>query len=186
MDFRKVVLIFLSVLFSINTSLVFGEEPNTENVTKSFVLASTKNSLNSLPANFEKQASFTVPLISQKELLLFIYRFIHSYEDGDLVQFISLFDQNALTEDRTGKTEIRVEYKNLFDNSNARRFTLGNIEWRLNGNKATGIGYFEVQIWPQENKLPKTFKGELILSVYKKETKELVITELYHKYQGVF
>jgi len=88
-----------------------------------------------------------------------------------------------LTEDGTGKTEIRVEYKNLFEHSNARRFTLGNIEWRLNGNKATGIGYFEVQIWPhEENKLPSIFKGELILSVYKTKTKELVITELYHKY----
>ena len=185
MRFYKVLLIFLSVLLSTTSArYVFADEHKPENVTESFLLlTSTKDSFNNLPANIEIQSDLSAPLISQKDLLLLIYRFIHSYEDGDLIQFISLLDQNALTEDRTGKTEIKVEYKSLFDNTNARRFTLGNIDWQLNGNKATGIGYFEVQIWPQEkNELPRTFKGELILSGYKKKTRELIITELYHKY----
>lgn len=120
--------------------------------------------------------------INQRELALFIFKFIRSYEDGNLFQFMNLFDNFAKTDDRSNKDGIRDDYKDLFEKSAARRFTLGDLAWKYENNTAKGSGFFEVQIWPRGSNQHKIFTGEITISVEKWDSRGLVITELYHKF----
>lgn len=120
--------------------------------------------------------------ISKRELSLFIFKFIRSYESGNLFQFMGLFDEFAVTEDRTDRNGIAEDYKDLFEKSAARRFVIGDLDWKIEGAKAMGNGFFEVQIWPQGSDGYKTFTGELSISVYKKPNAGLLISELFHNF----
>ncbi len=122
------------------------------------------------------------PKISQRELALLIFRFIRSYEDGNLFQFMRLFSKNAKTEDRSDRLSIEADYKDLFRKSAARRFILGNLDWKYDNDTAKGNGFFEVKIWPKGGDQFKTFTGEVTIEVLKTEAEGLVITGLFHQF----
>jgi len=121
-------------------------------------------------------------VINQRDLSLFVFRFIRTYEDGNLFQFMRLFDLDAKTEDRSGRDGIREDYKDLFEKSAARRFTLGDLDWVYSGGSAKGTGFFEVQIWPEGSDKHKVFTGELTMAVHKGKSTGIQITELYHNF----
>jgi len=128
-------------------------------------------------------SSFTKkPRITQRELALFIFRFIRSYEDGNLFQFMRLFSENATTEDRSDRFSIEADYRDLFRKSAARRFILGDLDWKYKNNTAKGYGFFEVKIWPKGDDQFKKFTGEVTIEVLKSEKDGLLITGLYHKF----
>ncbi len=120
--------------------------------------------------------------ISQRELALFLIQFIRSYEDGDLLQFMRLFSENAKIENRMDRKGIEEDYKDLFNKSVARRFILGDLKWEHNNDKAEGEGFFEVKIWPKGGNNFKTFTGEVMIEVLKTKTNQLVITGLFHRF----
>ncbi len=122
------------------------------------------------------------PRISQRELALLIFRFIRSYEDGNLFQFMRLFSENAKTEDNSTRLSIEADYKDLFSKSAARRFILGDLDWKYNNDVAEGNGFFEVKIWPKGGDQFKTFTGEVTITVLKTEAEGLVITGLFHNF----
>lgn len=128
------------------------------------------------------ESLITRPKISQRELALLIFRFIRSYEDGNLFQFMRLFSEYAKTEDNSNRLSIEADYKDLFRKSAARRFILGDLDWKYNNAVAEGNGFFEVKIWPKGGNQFKTFTGEVTITVLKTEAEGLLITGLYHSF----
>ncbi len=93
-----------------------------------------------------------------------------------------LFSENAKTEDNSTRLSIEADYKDLFSKSAARRFILGDLDWKYNNDVAEGNGFFEVKIWPKGGDQFKTFTGEVTITVLKTEAEGLVITGLFHNF----
>jgi uncharacterized protein (TIGR02246 family) len=72
--------------------------------------------------------------------------FVDSYEHGRLDAFAALFDDDADTNLRHGRTAIRNEYDELFRLSSWRRMQLTRIHWRRAGDKAYAKGEIAVRI----------------------------------------
>jgi CheY-like chemotaxis protein len=117
--------------------------------------------------------------VSQAELAALIKRFIFVYEAGDINQFLTLFDQNVRTNDRSTKEGLREDYEGLFNTTDLRQMTLGNVAWELRDNKADGWGNFEVKVRKKGEGQIKAFTGSLTFHVVKNDGR-LVIKQLYH------
>lgn len=117
--------------------------------------------------------------ISQAELVSLLKKFVFVYEAGDINQFLSLFDQNVRTNDRSTKEGLREDYEGLFNTTDMRQMVLGNVNWELRDNKADGWGNFEVKVRKKGEQTIKAFNGSLTFHVVKNDGR-LLIRHLYH------
>jgi DNA-binding response OmpR family regulator len=117
--------------------------------------------------------------ISQAELVSLLKKFVFVYEAGDINQFLSLFDQNVRTNDRSTKEGLREDYEGLFNTTELRQMILGNVNWELRENKADGWGNFEVKVRKKGEQTIKAFNGSLTFHVVKNDGR-LLIRHLYH------
>lgn len=123
-----------------------------------------------------------VSRISRDELTTFLRRFASVYEAGDLDQFLTLFADNARTNDRTGRRGIREDYDTLFRSTDLRRMKLGEINWEIEANQAYGWGDFEVTVKRSADQESYVYTGSLTFVVEKVDGR-LRITRLYHGQQ---
>lgn len=72
--------------------------------------------------------------------------FVESYERGRLDAFTDLFDIEAETNLRHGRTAIRSEYDELFRLSQWRKMQLTRINWKRVGNRTVAKGEVTVRI----------------------------------------
>lgn len=121
------------------------------------------------------------PLISQRELSILMFKFVRAYEEGNLFQFLGLFDSNARTEDRIGVGEIRKDYELLFSRSDVRQFVISDLKWIHDGRNSVGKGKFEVKIKPRGDSSLNSYIGKVTFHVVKRSD-EVFISELYHTY----
>ncbi len=117
--------------------------------------------------------------ISRDELSSFVTRFASVYEAGDLEQFMSLFAENARTNDRNNRSGIRQDYESLFRTTDQRQMKLGEISWEVDGNQAQGWGEFDVAVRRRGDRQPYLYTGSLTLVVEKIDGR-LRIVRLYH------
>lgn len=117
--------------------------------------------------------------ISRDELSTLLSRFASVYEAGDLEQFMSLFAENARTNDRNGRGGIREDYEALFRTTDLRQMNLGEISWEVEGNQAQGWGEFDVSVRRRGEQKPYVYTGSLTFVVEKVDGR-LRIVRLYH------
>ena len=121
--------------------------------------------------------------ISKEELNILIAKFIRSYEEGDLRLFLSLFTEDALTNDQNNREGIAEDYRTMFADTEKRQFIFNGLRW-VHGDdaKATGEGGFEVKILPKGGGSIDTYTGNVTIRVEKRK-QTVLITHLYHEYQ---
>lgn len=117
--------------------------------------------------------------ISRTELALLIKKFVFVYEAGDINQFLSIFDEDVRTNDRTSKAGLREDYEELFGTTNLRQMVLENVTWEFSDNQAYGWGNFQVKVRKTNEEQIKAFKGSLTFHVGKRDG-QLFIKHLYH------
>jgi CheY-like chemotaxis protein len=117
--------------------------------------------------------------VSREELATFLRRFMSVYEAGDLDQFITLFADNARTNDRIGRKGIREDYDALFRATDLRRMKLGEISWEVEGGQAYGWGDFEVNVRRSNDQESYDYTGSMTF-VLEKVDNRLRIVRLYH------
>jgi hypothetical protein len=95
-------------------------------------------------AGVQPTATAAPPADAEVEALL--AKFVDSYQRGRLDAFSALFDDDADTNLRHGRTAIRSEYDELFRLSQWRRMQLTRISWRPIGDRAVAKGELTVKI----------------------------------------
>lgn len=121
--------------------------------------------------------------ITKEELNKLIARFVRSYEEGDLRLFISLFAEDARTNDRNNRKGIAEDYRNMFKDTEKRQFIFNGLRWvHEDDAKARGEGNFEVKILPKGESSINTYAGNVTIHVEKRR-QTVLITQLYHDYQ---
>ena len=132
-----------------------------------------------LPALAQADTNVSANSISQRELALLILKFTRYYEEGNLPQFLSLFDEQVHTEDSTTIDAIRADYSDLFKKTALRQISLGDIHWESTGRLAHGTGPFEVRISASEGAAARSLSGDITFHLEKKNGHTLIIG-LYH------
>lgn len=109
-------------------------------------------------------------------------RFASVYEAGDLEQFLSLFAEDARTNDRAGRDGIRKDYAALFGSTDLREMNLGELNWEVDGTQAYGWGEFDVIVRRQSDRQQFAYTGSLTFVVEKVDG-QLRIVRLFHGQQ---
>jgi len=118
----------------------------------------------------------------KEELRTLLQKFVSSYNRGDLEGLISLFSQEARTNDRTNINEIREDYAELFQTTKSREIILSDITWKFTANTAVASGLFEAKIQPTTNRKTNIYRGKIRIAVTKYEG-GVLITQLLHNTQ---
>lgn len=118
--------------------------------------------------------------LTQRELALLLMNFSRAYEEGNLDQFMRMFDASVRTEDRTSMVGVRADYHELFLKTAMRQIILGDIRWVTNGLSARGTGAFEVRVRERNEDQPRIFKGTIEFQVERKGADALIVG-LYHR-----
>jgi putative secretion ATPase (PEP-CTERM system associated) len=117
--------------------------------------------------------------ITAKDLQNLVNKFAQTYANGDIDGLMSLFANNAKTNDQTTIAGIRKDYVDLFKGTNTRQMIINNMKWTLSGEQATGQGPFEVRVQPKGNNSTTVVKGSLKMTVIKNGGSSQV-TEMIH------
>jgi putative secretion ATPase (PEP-CTERM system associated) len=115
----------------------------------------------------------------QGELKALLTSFTKYYENGDIDQLMSLFANNAQTNDQTTLSGIRKDHMDLFNTTDARQMFLKNISWTVKGNVAKGNGNFEVMVQPKGQTEFASVKGTIDVEAVKNGN-QVKITKFFH------
>jgi ketosteroid isomerase-like protein len=122
-------------------------------------------------------ASPSAPATAEIEALF--ASFVESYERGRLDAFAALFDEEADTNLRRGRSSIRDEYDELFRLSQWRRMQLTRINWRHSGDRAIAKGEITVKIgWRDGREVEQRFNLDMELM---RRDGRLVIARMTHQ-----
>ena len=122
--------------------------------------------------------------ITVGELSAMLRTFIAGYETGDLNRFMGLFAEEARTNERKNRAQIRKDYENLFLSTAMRRMVLQDLSWELKGNRALGWGNFDVKVQSKGEQNVKTYSGSLAFQI-ERRGQAIRITRLYHSQNRV-
>ena len=95
---------------------------------------------------------------------------------------MSLFSQEARTNDRSNINEIREDYAQLFQTTKSREIVLNDITWKFTANKAVASGLFAAKIQPKTDHQINIYRGKIRIAVTKYEG-GILITQLLHNTQ---
>ncbi|WP_455209684.1 hypothetical protein [Kaarinaea lacus] len=123
-----------------------------------------------------------LPPPDKEELRILLQNFVASYNRGDVESLMSLFSQEARTNDRSNINEIREDYKQLFQTTKSREIVLRDVTWKFTANKAVASGLFEAKIQPATNRQINVYRGKIRIAVTKYEG-GILITQLLHNTQ---
>ena len=118
-------------------------------------------------------------VISPRELALLVLKFTRYYQEGNLPQFLGLFDPQVRTEDSTSIDAIHNDYSDLFKQTALREILFGDIQWENSGRLAQGMGLFEVRISAAPGEPLRSLKGDITFHLEKKGS-NIVIVGFYH------
>ena len=93
---------------------------------------------------------------------------------------MSLFADNAKTNDQSTVAGIRNDYIDLFQGTATRQMVINNMKWTLADQQATGQGPFEVKVQAKGTNSTTTVKGILKMKVIKNGASSQ-ITEMIHR-----
>lgn len=104
---------------------------------------------------------------------------VTAYETGDIEQFISLFSENAKTNDRSNLTGIKQDYVELFKTTSDRQMLIQNLRWSSESNSVKGIGNLEVTLLSDNGSAVYSMNGKIQI-VAQKSNNGVLITHMYH------
>jgi curved DNA-binding protein CbpA/ketosteroid isomerase-like protein len=109
--------------------------------------------------------------------------FANAYRQGDLDGLMSLFTEDASTNDRSGKAAIAGDYRELFSLTEQRSFTVDDLRWtRVEPGLWRGEGSFRVDIKLKNGAQPTSMAGRLTIEA-RRDHQQFVIERLLHAYQ---
>ncbi|MFQ6023886.1 MAG: YybH family protein, partial [Acidiferrobacterales bacterium] len=160
--------------------------PGTKKPEKAVSTSDREDSLQTSPSKEKSDAIMvakpeaSVPKrITTDALSGLLRKFVSDYESGNLDQFMSLFAEDAQTNQRRNRGEIRKDYDDLFQKTDLRRMKVKDVNWKLGGGAAHGWGRFEVKIRTKGQSEVKIYVGKLTFQV-KKQGQRVSITRLQH------
>ena len=109
-----------------------------------------------------------------------VSKFAKTYANADIEGMMSLFADNAKTNDQTSVSGIRKDYMDLFKSTTTRQMVIDNMKWTLAEQKATGEGPFEVKVKSKGSNSMTSVKGILKMKVEKHGDLAKII-ELIHQ-----
>ncbi len=118
--------------------------------------------------------------ITDDELTQLIGRFVTTYEAGDLDAFMSLFSDNARTNNRFSKNGVREDYEELFESTEGRLIRLKDMRWSREENEAIGEADFRLTIVKNGDTRPRSYEGSLTFRL-EKQDQTLTIKGLFHQ-----
>jgi len=121
----------------------------------------------------------TPPPPEKEELRILLTNFVTAYNRGNIDALMTLFSQEARTNDRSNINDIRDDYEQLFKTTRSREIILTKIVWDVDGNKAVANGLFEARIRPLSGGEMTVYKGKIRFGVTKFEG-GILITQLLH------
>lgn len=139
--------------------------------------------LNSKHGNSPPAEAATVPvkLIDSYDLAKLVERLTATYREGDTAAFMSLFAENARTNDQPDRVGITADYQALFQATERRSLQVADVQWKQMESGAVGEGRFVVRLKPRWKKREEVVSGKLTLEV-KQQDQQLAITGLFHDY----
>lgn len=115
--------------------------------------------------------------IEPKQLAALLDQFAAAYDVGDLPQFLTLFADDAQSNNQSGLKKIEQSYGELFTKTKDRRMVIRDMSWKRYPDHASGRGSFEVRLSKQGK--PKSYTGKIVLGVSRQQD-QLRISELYY------
>ena len=110
-------------------------------------------------------------------------RLASAYRDGDTQLFMTLFAEDAHTNDQLNKRGIIEDYRGLFESTEQREFSVDRVNWQVRGSAATGEGEFVVRVKPKWKSREDVITGRLKLEVEQRAS-GMQIIGLYHDYNN--
>ncbi|WP_455218926.1 hypothetical protein [Kaarinaea lacus] len=104
---------------------------------------------------------------------------VTAYETGDIEQFISLFSENAKTNDRDNLSGIKQDYIELFNSTSDRQMFIQDLRWSGESNSVKGTGDLEVTILSNSGNTVYSMNGKIQI-VAQKTNNRVHITHMYH------
>ncbi|MCK0508290.1 DnaJ domain-containing protein [Aromatoleum anaerobium] len=106
-------------------------------------------------------------------------QFSSSYQLGDIDRFMKLFTDDARSE--TGrKAQIRKDYEQLFESTQARRIELLDMRWSPDSASARGEGGYLVRIRRRGDAGEEVFAGSIRMELTRRG-QDVLISGLFHK-----
>lgn len=173
--FKALLFAYLLIFIMLGADIVKAAEQNSNEPTQvalmsnPVVVPAVKNQLDTV--------------LAQIELNALLDNFVASYEDGNIENFISLFDRFVRTEDSMSRNTLRSQYNDLFSKTSSRLFMMHGIEWSKSNAKATGHGEFQVRVKPGNRAYAKTVKGKFTMEVQRKDGAVLITKLIYQPYK---
>jgi hypothetical protein len=108
--------------------------------------------------------------------------FSKAYEDGDLGLLLTLFSDDARTNDQTSRAGIAKDYQDLFEISDRRKFIIDRLRWEQDkAGILKGEGDFQADVQLKNNNSVTSVKGKVLFYV-KRGADGIVITQMLHSY----
>ncbi|MBK8162863.1 MAG: hypothetical protein IPK65_06905 [Gammaproteobacteria bacterium] len=129
------------------------------------------------------QASRNGEAITIQELDRLAETFSRAYEAGDLDTLVGLFSEDARTNDQSSKSGIAADYRELFQISETRKFTISRLRWEQDkrGDGLKGEGDFQVDVVLKSDQSVTTVQGKVLFHV-RRGPDGILITEMLHTY----
>jgi len=127
----------------------------------------------------KSRANKNVRQPTASELQDMVTRFISAYEAGDLELLISLFAENAKTNDKNSLDDIVKDYTALFSSTSERQIFIQDLDWSYNNNRAKGNGKINTVVFANNDNKLQQLNGKIQI-VAKKIDDKVLITHLYH------
>jgi len=108
-----------------------------------------------------------------------LFSFVSAYNNGDLLQLMSLFADNAEANGKAGLALIEKDYGQVFGDTEIRQLVVQNVRWDLKEHFGTGRGHYQVTLLGKGDQQPRYVEGSLDLTIVKHH-QGLQITKINH------
>lgn len=126
----------------------------------------------------QRERAFENPF-GDRELMSLVGQLVRSYQEGDLVPFVSLFTADAATTDEVDRQQIEAEYRHLFSSTSDRSLEISGLHWQVDTAGAVGEGLMVIRIRRGKRRSFEKFAGHFRMDVIR-ERLQLRIARLFY------
>jgi len=119
--------------------------------------------------------------IPATDLKILLSRLTSAYETGNLRKLVSIFAENAHSNDKTSLNEIEDDYRKLFAVTDMRKMMISNIQWEKVKDQMRGKGNFQLTVREKGAGRVTSYDGSIKFGVAQ-STRGIVITQLDYLY----
>ncbi len=119
--------------------------------------------------------------IQAVDLKILLSKLTSAYESGNLRKLVSVFAENARSNDKTSLNAIEDDYRKLFDVTDMRKMMISDIQWKKVKNQMHGTGNFQLVVREKGAGRVTSYDGSIVLDVAQ-STRGIVITQFDYRY----